>query len=222
MDVPQFIAGRFRIEREIGRGGMGTVYLATPGIRASGCCKDHQARVCGRSRCRRSIFARSKNDGEAATSACRNDFRRWKPAGWSPLHHHGVCGRGNTFQALAREGRFSFSQAVQIATQVTMYSMKRIASASFTGSETSNIILSERGVCVLDFGVARFSRQRQNQRPHVSTGSGQLVGTPRYMSPEQCLGQRVGARMISTVSVSCYMKCLRDVRRLLTHCSRLY
>src|SRR5436189_207091 len=29
MDVPQFIAGRFRIEREIGTGGMGTVYLAT-------------------------------------------------------------------------------------------------------------------------------------------------------------------------------------------------
>src|SRR5918912_3059350 len=29
MDVPQFIAGRVRIEREIGRGGMGTVYLAT-------------------------------------------------------------------------------------------------------------------------------------------------------------------------------------------------
>src|SRR5919106_2367310 len=29
MDVPQFIAGRFRIEHEIGTGGMGTVYLAT-------------------------------------------------------------------------------------------------------------------------------------------------------------------------------------------------
>ena len=29
MDVPQLIAGRFRIEREIGTGGMGAVYLAT-------------------------------------------------------------------------------------------------------------------------------------------------------------------------------------------------
>ena len=28
MDVPQFIAGRFRIECEIGRGGMGVVYIA--------------------------------------------------------------------------------------------------------------------------------------------------------------------------------------------------
>ena len=29
MDVPQFIAGRFRTECEIGKGGMGTVYRAT-------------------------------------------------------------------------------------------------------------------------------------------------------------------------------------------------
>jgi len=29
MVVPQIIAGRFKIEREIGTGGMGTVYLAT-------------------------------------------------------------------------------------------------------------------------------------------------------------------------------------------------
>ena len=29
MDTPQLIANRFRVEREIGRGGMGTVYRAT-------------------------------------------------------------------------------------------------------------------------------------------------------------------------------------------------
>ena len=29
MDVPQFVAGRFRIECEIGKGGMGTVYRAS-------------------------------------------------------------------------------------------------------------------------------------------------------------------------------------------------
>src|SRR4029079_11654594 len=59
----------------------------------------------------------------------------------------------------------------------------------------SNIILSERGVCVLDFGVAKvLASSAESTATHASTGSGQLVGTPRYMSPEQCLGQRVGAR----------------------------
>src|SRR6185436_5484687 len=59
----------------------------------------------------------------------------------------------------------------------------------------SNIILSGRGVCVLDFGVAKvLAATGESTATHASTGSGQLVGTPRYMSPEQCLGQRVGAR----------------------------
>jgi eukaryotic-like serine/threonine-protein kinase len=29
MSIPHLVANRFRVEREIGRGGMGTVYLAT-------------------------------------------------------------------------------------------------------------------------------------------------------------------------------------------------
>src|SRR6185369_14259158 len=55
--------------------------------------------------------------------------------------------------------------------------------------------LGKRGVCVLDFGVAKvLASSAESTATHASTGSGQLIGTPRYMSPEQCLGQRVGAR----------------------------
>jgi predicted Ser/Thr protein kinase len=59
----------------------------------------------------------------------------------------------------------------------------------------SNILLGKRGVCVLDFGVAKvLASSAESTATYASTGSGQLIGTPRYMSPEQCLGQRVGAR----------------------------
>jgi hypothetical protein len=99
-------------------------------------------------------------------------------------------------QTLNREGRFSFSKAVGIATQIcdVLEEAHRIGIVH-RDLKPSNILLGHRGVCVLDFGVAKvLASSAESTATHASTGSGQLIGTPRYMSPEQCLGQRVGAR----------------------------
>ncbi|HEY0171581.1 MAG TPA: serine/threonine-protein kinase, partial [Pyrinomonadaceae bacterium] len=57
----------------------------------------------------------------------------------------------------------------------------------------SNIMLNERGVCVLDFGIAKVLQDSTDiTRTHPTTETGLVIGTPRYMSPEQCLGHRVG------------------------------
>jgi hypothetical protein len=99
-------------------------------------------------------------------------------------------------QALAREGRFSATHTVHIATQIcdVLEEAHRLGIVH-RDLKPSNILLGKRGVCVLDFGVAKvLASSAESTATHASTGSGQVVGTPRYMSPEQCLGQRVGAR----------------------------
>jgi hypothetical protein len=100
-------------------------------------------------------------------------------------------------QTLAREGRFSAARAIDIATQIcdVLEEAHRLG-IIHRDLKPSNILLGKRGVCVLDFGVAKVlaASSAESTATCASTGSGQLIGTPRYMSPEQCLGQRVGAR----------------------------
>ena len=197
MDVPQFIAGRFRIEREIGTGGMGTVYLATHlGLERPVAVKIIKREFAG------DVDATDRFLREARTMAkLRHPHAAMIfDAGNLPDGRHFIVMEfveGETLsQALAREGRFPFSKAVSIATQIcdVLEEAHRLG-IIHRDLKPSNILLGKRGVCVLDFGVAKvLASSAESTATQASTGSGQLIGTPRYMSPEQCLGQRVGAR----------------------------
>jgi len=197
MDVPQFIAGRFRIEREIGTGGMGTVYLATH--------LDLERPVAVK--IIRPEFAADTDVSDRFLREARTMAKLRHPnaamifdAGNLPDGRHFIVMEfveGETLsQALNRQGRFSFTDAIDIATQIcdVLEEAHRLGIVH-RDLKPSNILLGKRGVCVLDFGVAKvLASSAESTATHASTGSGQLVGTPRYMSPEQCLGQRVGAR----------------------------
>ena len=197
MDVPQLIAGRFRIERQIGTGGMGAVYLATH--------LDLERPVAVK--IIRPEFASDADVSDRFLREARTMAKLRHPnaamifdAGNLPDGRHYIVMEfveGETLsQALARQGRFSFTDAIDIATQIcdVLEEAHRLG-IIHRDLKPSNILLGKRGVCVLDFGVAKvLASSAESTATHASTGSGQLIGTPRYMSPEQCLGQRVGAR----------------------------
>lgn len=197
MDVPQFIAGRFRIEREIGTGGMGTVYLATHlGLERPVAVKIIKREFAGDA----DVADRFLREARTMAKLHHPHAAMIFDAGNLPDGRHFIVMEfveGETLsQVLAREGRFSASRAVEIATQIcdVLEEAHRLG-IIHRDLKPSNILLGRRGVCVLDFGVAKvLASSGESTATHASTGSGQLVGTPRYMSPEQCLGQRVGAR----------------------------
>ena len=197
MDVPQFIAGRFRIEREIGTGGMGTVYLATHlDLERPVAVKIIRREFAGDA----DVADRFLREARTMAKLRHPNAAMIFDAGNLPDGRHFIVMEfveGETLsQALAREGRFSFSKSVSIATQIcdVLEEAHRLGIVH-RDLKPSNILLGKWGVCVLDFGVAKvLASSAESTATHASTGSGQLVGTPRYMSPEQCLGQRVGAR----------------------------
>ena len=197
MDVPQFIAGRFRIEREIGTGGMGTVYLATHlGLERPVAVKIIKREFAGDA----DVADRFLREARTMAKLHHPHAAMIFDAGNLPDGRHFIVMEfveGETLsQTLAREGRFTATRAIDIATQIcdVLEEAHRLG-IIHRDLKPSNILLGKRGVCVLDFGVAKvLASSVESTVTHASTGSGQLIGTPRYMSPEQCLGQRVGAR----------------------------
>ncbi len=198
MEVPQIIAGRFEVEREIGSGGMGAVYLA----RHLGLERPVAIKVL------KSEFVSDPDVTDRFMREARTMAKLRHPnaamifdAGVLPDGRHFIVMEfveGSTLsEALAREGRFTPERAVRVAGEICdVLSEAHKLGIIHRDLKPSNIMLTEKGVCVLDFGVAKVlaSTTSEVTATHATTGSGVIVGTPRYMSPEQCMGQRVGAQ----------------------------
>ncbi|MBI3270774.1 MAG: SUMF1/EgtB/PvdO family nonheme iron enzyme [Planctomycetes bacterium] len=95
---------------------------------------------------------------------------------------------GRSVESLLKErGPLSVLKAVTIC----VAALKGLARAHQKGIlhrdiKPGNILLSKEGeVKIADFGLARIG----NDQPSV-TQAGQVMGTPYYMSPEQCMGDR--------------------------------
>jgi predicted Ser/Thr protein kinase len=185
------------MECEIGTGGMGTVYRATHlGLQRSVAVKIIKSEFAGDP----DVADRFMREARTMAKLRHQRAAMIFDAGNLPDGRHFIIMEfveGTTLsEALVREGRFSAERAVSIAVQICdVLEEAHLLGIIHRDLKPSNIMLNERGVCVLDFGVAKvLASSADATASHASTGSGQIIGTPRYMSPEQCLGQRVGAR----------------------------
>lgn len=195
MDIPQIIAGRFRIEREIGKGGMGTVYRASHlGLARRVAVKVLKKDIASNPEVAERFMREARTMARLRHPGAAMIFDAGRLADGRPFIVMEYVEGETLAETLAREGTLTPEYAVRIASEICDV----LAEAHNLGIvhrdlKPSNIMLNGRGVCVLDFGIAKvLATTADATKTHATTESGLVIGTPRYMSPEQCMGQPVG------------------------------
>ena len=196
------LIGHYRIESLIGIGGMGEVYLARDerlGRKAA--LKLLPERLTADE----TQLSRFKTEARAASALNHPSILTVYEIG-AERHRQFIATEfieGMTLRAsLARE-RMNLPAALEIAVQVA----SALAAAHETGVvhrdiKPENIMLRPDGYAkVLDFGIAKLTEQRLasdddtgETTAALQTRQGLVLGTARYMSPEQARGQKVDAR----------------------------
>jgi eukaryotic-like serine/threonine-protein kinase len=186
------LAGRYRLERQLGKGGMGSVWLA-----------EHLS-------LRSWVAVKLMDPAIAATPEGAERFRREAQAAASLRSAHVVqvldyglhettpylvmeLMQGESLAGcLEREKRLTPERTVAIMTQVAR-ALGRAHSADIVHRDLKpdNVFLvredDQELVKILDFGIAKTP---QSQFGGMETKTGVTMGTPYYMSPEQVEGKR--------------------------------
>ncbi len=185
------LAGRYDLERELGRGGMATVYLA------------------GDLRHERRVAIKSLLPDVASALGTERFLREIKVAARLqhphilPLYDSGEAAgllfyvmpyvEGETLQdRMARDGPLPVAEAVRIARDVAeALEYAHQQGVVHRDIKPENIMLRGTHAVVADFGIAAAIGEARGAR---LTEAGQAVGTPAYMSPEQASGEEVDGR----------------------------
>jgi len=186
--------GRYRILHKLGQGGMGVVYAAEdPSL--------------GR---RVALKTITQPDEES-----RQRFRREARAAASVSHPHACqifeigedTGRlfiamelldGESLAERLKRGPLTLADTLSLGREMlSALDALHAQGVIHRDVKPSNVFLTSRGTKLLDFGLARPLSSDSGGALSLEsdlTRSGLIVGTPRYMAPEQVLGDPIDAR----------------------------
>src|SRR5205807_8464357 len=194
--------GHYKISESIGSGGMGEVYLATDitaGRKAA--LKLLPTRFTGDAE----RLKRFQQEAHAVVGLNHPNILTVYEIGEDHSTHYIASEliEGETLRQRPMRGPIQLSEAVDVAIQVA----SALAAAHQAGIvhrdiKPENIMLRPDGyVKVLDFGIAELAEQevpvttpRDEALLLVETNLGSILGTVRYMSPEQACGGHVDKR----------------------------
>ncbi|MGH7561208.1 MAG: protein kinase domain-containing protein [Gemmatimonadales bacterium] len=183
------LGDRYAVERELGRGGMATVFLARD--------LKHD----------RDVAIKVLHPELAATIGSERFEREIRLA--AKLQHPHILGLYDSGQndglfyyvmpfvkgealrdRLDREGQLPVDDAIRITLEVAdALGYAHEQGIFHRDIKPENILLSGGHALVADFGIARAASEAGAQK---LTQTGMAVGTPVYMSPEQATGEHVG------------------------------
>jgi serine/threonine protein kinase/Tfp pilus assembly protein PilF len=202
LDLAASLAGRYTIERELGRGGMATVYLADD-------VKHHRQ------------VAIKVLRAELASALGPDRFLREVDIAAKlnhphilPLYDSGDADgflfyvmpyiKGQSLRLkLQREKQLSIEEAVAVARQVaSALGHAHAQDVIHRDIKPENILLYEGEAMVADFGIALATSATAHER---LTEIGFVLGTPEYMSPEQAMSERALDGSSDVYSLACVL-----------------